>query len=111
MAWYWYLVIAGIVVVAIILVILFGNSKLKSLAYQLVVNAEKLVGSGKGEEKYNLVIKKLSTLTKGIIPEWLLKKAVETAVSRMKLLLEENSESIEKHLKNEEDTTNGDVQN
>lgn len=101
MEWYWYLVIALAVFVVLLLVGLFGSSKLKKLAYQLVVNAEKLIGSGNGEEKFNLVIKKLSELTKGFIPESLLKSIVNWAVNRMKTLLEENPESTEKHLSEE----------
>lgn len=101
MAWYWYLVIAGAVVAVLLLIAMFGNSKIKKWAYQLVVNAEKLIGSGKGEEKYELVIKKLSELTKGFVPEWLLKSVANWAVKRMKALLEENSESTEKHLSEE----------
>lgn len=103
MNWYWYLVIAAAVVLVLLVVALFGNSKLKSWAYQLVVNAEKLVGSGKGEEKYNLVVKKLSELTKGMIPEAWLKAAANWAVKRMKALLAENTESAEKHLAEELD--------
>lgn len=101
MAWYWYLVIAGAVVAVLLLIAMFGNSKIKKWAYQLVVNAEKLIGSGKGEEKYELVIKKLSELTKGFVPEWLLKSIANWAVKRMKALLEENGESTEKHLSEE----------
>lgn len=101
MEWYWYLVISLAVFVVLLLVGLFGSSKLKKLAYQLVINAEKLIGSGNGEEKYNLVIKKLSELTKGIVPESLLKSIVNWAVNRMKALLEENPESTEKHLSEE----------
>lgn len=98
MSWYWYLVIAGGVILILLLIALFGNSKIKKYAYQLVVNAEKLVGSGNGQEKYDLVIKKLSELTKGMIPEAWLKAAANWAVKRMKVLLEENTESAEKHL-------------
>lgn len=104
MAWYWYLVIALAVVLAVVLIGLFGNTTLKKYAYQLVVNAEKLLGSGTGEEKFNLVVKKLSELTKGIVPEGLIKHFANWAVKRMKLLLEENSESTTKHLA-EESTT------
>jgi hypothetical protein len=101
MTWYWYLVIALAVVVVILLVGFFGNSKLKSLAYKVVVGAENLLGSGTGKEKYELVITNLSKLTKGLVPEWLLKKVANWAVTRMKLLLEENTESTEKHLAEE----------
>lgn len=101
MSWYWYLIIALAVAAVILLIGWFGNSKIKKFAYQLVVNAEKLLGSGTGEEKFNLVVKKLSELTKGIIPEAWLKAAVNWAVKRMKVLLEENSESTEKHLEEE----------
>lgn len=101
MEWYWYLVIAIAVVVVLLLIGFFGSAKLKKFAYQLVVNAEKLIGSGKGEEKYNLVIKKLSELTKGFIPESILKSIANWAVQRMKDLLEENPESTEKHLSEE----------
>lgn len=101
MAWYWYLVITLGVLVVLLCIAMFGNSKLKKWGYQLVVNAEKLIGSGNGEEKFNLVIKKLSELTKGWIPEWILKSIANWAVKRMKALLEENSESTEKHLEEE----------
>ena len=99
MVWYWYLIIALAVVLVVVLIGLFGSTTLKKYAYQLVVNAEKLLGSGTGEEKYNLVVKKLSELTKGIVPEYLIKQIVNWAVKRM---LEENSESTMKHLSSEE---------
>lgn len=102
MVWYWYLIIALAVVLVVVLIGLFGSTTLKKYAYQLVVNAEKLLGSGTGEEKYNLVVKKLSELTKGIVPEYLIKQIVNWAVKRMKNLLEENSESTMKHLSSEE---------
>lgn len=105
MAWYWYLVIAVVVIVVLVLIALFGTKKLKNLAYLLVCNAEKLIGSGKGEEKFNLVIKKLSELTKGFISESVLKSVVNWAVDRMKLLLEENSDSTTKHLAEENSST------
>ncbi len=109
MEWYWYLVIAGAVVIILLLIAMFGNSKIKSWAYQLVVNAENLVGSGKGEEKFNLVVKKLSELTKGMVPEAILKSAANWAVKRMKSLLAENTASTEKHLT--EESENETVQN
>lgn len=98
MEWYWYLVIALGVVALIVIVILFGNKKLKDFAYALVLGAEKLYGQGYGVEKFNLVIKKLSELTKGIIPESILRKVVEWAVKRMKTLLQENHDSLKKEI-------------
>lgn len=106
MEWYWYLIIALSVAVVFLLIVIFGNSTLKKFAYELVCNAENLVGSGNGEEKYNLVLENLSKLTKGLIPTWILKLVINWAVNRMKLLLSENTESTKKHL--EEDNKGSD---
>lgn len=105
MAWYWWLVIAIAIVLVIVLIGIFGTDKVKKLAYELVCNAENLLGSGYGQEKYNLVLDNLEKLTKGIIPKSLMKKAIEWGVNRMKNMLLENKDSIEKH--NKEDKENG----
>lgn len=102
MAWYWYLIIGVGAFIVLVLIALFGNKKLKQLAYTIVLGAEKLYGQGYGEEKFNLVIKKLSELTKGFVPEFILKKVVEWGVKRMKMLLQENIKSEMKEIKNEE---------
>ena len=99
MEWYWYLIIGIVAFVAVVLVILFGNKKVKQLAYTLVLSAEKLFGQGYGVEKFNLVIEKLSELTKGIVPKAVLVKVVEWAVKRMKDLLQENADSLKKEIK------------
>lgn len=104
MEWYWYLIIAIGVVLVLVLIGLFGGKKIKSLAYTLVLAVEKLYGQGCGAEKFSLVIKKLSELTKGIIPEAVLVKIVEWAVKRMKDLLQENAESMKKTIKLEENS-------
>lgn len=97
MAWYWYLVIAVGVVLVLLLVYKFGSVRVKRLAYELVCNAEKLIGSGEGEEKYNLVLDNLEKLTHGMISKSLLKKAIEWGVQHMKEMLLEDPKSIEKH--------------
>lgn len=97
MEWYWYLVIAIAVVVVLLLVYFFGTDKVKKLAYELVCNAETLIGSGNGQEKYELVLDNLVKLTKGLIPKSMIKKAIEWGVSRMKNMLLENKDSMEKH--------------
>lgn len=98
MAWYWYLVIALVVFFVLVLIAMFGNKALKNIAYELVINAEKLLGEGKGEAKLNLVLSKLSELTKGFIPASMLRAVAEWAVKRMKNMLLEDKKSQEKHM-------------
>ena len=102
MEWYWYLVIALAIFLILILIALFGSKALKKLAYELVLNAEKLLGEGQGEDKLNLVLTKLSELTKGAIPVSILKGIVEWAVKKMKNMLLEDENSQKKHMSNEE---------
>lgn len=102
MNWYWWLVIAAGIILILLLIYFFGSKEIKKLAYELVCNAEKLIGEGEGQEKYNLVLENLSKLTKGIIPTSLLKKAIELGVSKMKDMLLEDPKSIQKRLKEKE---------
>lgn len=94
MEWYWWIVIAAAAVIVLLLIYFFGSAKLKKLAYELVCNAEKLIGNGSGQEKYELVLTNLSKLTKGLIPVPLLKKMIEWAVERMKEMLLEDKKSF-----------------
>lgn len=102
MDWYWYLVIVGAILVVLLLIYAFGSRKLKDLAYELVCNAEKLLGSGEGKAKKELVLNHLSELTKGKIPVFILEKAIELGVSKMKSMLLEDKESVEKEVKENE---------
>lgn len=101
MEWYWWLVIAAGVLLVLFLIYLYGSKSLKNVAYELVCNAEKMIGSGNGAEKYDLVLEHLSKLTKGIISKPAMKKAIEWGVARMKEMLLEDEESQKKHLEGE----------
>lgn len=97
MEWYWYLVIVGAVLVVLLLIYAFGSRKLKDLAYELVCNAEKLLGSGEGKAKKELVLNHLSELTHGMIPVFVLDKLTELGVTKMKaMLLEEKKDEKNK---------------
>lgn len=102
MKWYWYLVIVGAVLIVLLLIYAFGSRKLKDLAYELVCNAERLLGSGQGKEKYELVLNHLSELTKGKIPVSILEKAIDLGVDKMKSMLLEDKESVKKGTKENE---------
>lgn len=102
MEWYWYLIIAVAIVIVFILIYAFGSRKLKDLAYELVCNAERLLGSGQGKEKYELVLNHLSELTKGKIPVSILEKAIDLGVDKMKSMLLEDKESVKKGTKENE---------
>lgn len=97
MKWWVILLIVLGCVLAVILIALFGDKKLKELAYQLVCNAEKLIGQGEGEEKKSLVLNNIEKITKGLVPKWLLEKVIEWGVTKMKNMLLEDSASIKKH--------------
>lgn len=102
MEWYWYLVIALAIFLIFVLIALFGSKALKKLAYELVLNAEKLLGDGQGDGKLNLVLTKLSEMTKGAIPVSILKSIVEWAVKKMKNMLLEDEKSQKKHMSKDE---------
>lgn len=102
MAWYWYLVIALAIFLVLLLIALFGGKALKKVAYELVLNAEKLLGEGNGGDKLELVLTKLSELTKGLIPVSVLKAVAEWAVRKMKMMLLEDKSSQERHMNNAE---------
>lgn len=94
--WVILLIVLGCVLI-VLLIALFGNKKLKSLVYELVCNAEKLVGQGKGKEKKSLVLESIEKITHGLVPKWLLEKMIEWGVKQLKEMLLEDSTSIKKH--------------
>lgn len=96
--WIWLIIAVAIVLVAFLLVYFYGSARLKRLAYELVCNAEKILGSGTGKEKYDLVLKRLSALTHNKVSEKTLNKIIEWAVNKMKLMLLESSTSVKKEI-------------
>ena len=97
MDWYWYIIIILAVFVVLFVIALFGSKKLKEITYDLVLQAEKQFGEGKGADKFNQGLETISAKTKGIIPASVLKSIIEWAVRKMKILLLENEKSQKKH--------------
>ena len=103
MEWYWYLVIGLVVFFILVCIALFANKRLKDIAYELVENAEKALGSGQGSEKYKLVLDNLSKLTKGFVPTSVLEKVIELSVEKLKLMLKEDKKSIKDSVSEKEE--------